>query len=111
MLRLALISRAIRGLAAAGSPRYVLRSLPRKQHEGDGTVRWGTVALLSVLLGLLMAAAHAEAKRIALVVGNGQYDKIPSLANAPRDAGAIADRLRDFGFEIIEAFDANAFAL
>src|SRR5262245_27239741 len=111
MLRLALISRAIRRLAAAAFPRFVLRSLPRKQHAGDRTVRLRAFVVLSLLHGLLTAAAPAEAKRIALVVGNGQYDKIPSLANAQRDAGAIADRLRDFGFEIIEAFDANAFAL
>jgi hypothetical protein len=53
----------------------------------------------------------AAAKSVALVVGNSRYDKIGALANPKRDAAAIADRLRDLTFEVIELFDGDRFAL
>ena len=45
------------------------------------------------------------------MIGNGHYDKLDVLANPKRDASTMADRLRDLGFEVMEAFDADAFAM
>lgn len=45
------------------------------------------------------------------MVGVQRYEKVPPLQNPLRDAAAIADRLRDRGFEVIEAFDADRFAM
>ncbi|WP_238986705.1 caspase family protein [Paracoccus sp. MKU1] len=55
----------------------------------------------------LTTLAEAEGARIALVVGNGDYQRIPALDNAVRDARDIADMLRGFGFTVQEAHDLD----
>ena len=49
-------------------------------------------------------AADAQGRRIALVIGNGNYQHtdLPKLPNPPNDAEDIAKALRGFGFEVIE---------
>ena len=49
-------------------------------------------------------AADARGQRIALVIGNGnyQYSDLPKLANPTNDAEDMARALRGFGFEVIE---------
>ena len=67
-------------------------------------------ALLSLIIMLAAVAAHcasASARQVALVIGTARYDTLPTLLNPKRDAGAVADRLRDLGFEVVEAFDAD----
>jgi len=66
-----------------------------------------------VLLGLFQAVAWPALadKRVAFVVGNARYEKLDALKNPKRDAAAIADRLKDLGFEVFELFDADAFAM
>ncbi|MEI7841904.1 MAG: caspase family protein [Gallionellaceae bacterium] len=47
----------------------------------------------------------SSGKRVALVIGNGNYqhsDSLPKLANPTHDAEDIAKALRGFGFEVIE---------
>lgn len=49
-------------------------------------------------------------KRVALVIGNGNYqysDSLPKLANPIHDAEDIAKALRGFGFEVIEKKDQS----
>ena len=41
-------------------------------------------------------------KRIAFVIGAGNYTELPSLPNARRDATVIANRLADLGFDEVE---------
>lgn len=56
------------------------------------------------------ASSHATGKRIALVIGNGNYqhtERLPKLANPPHDAEDIARALRGFGFQVIERKDLN----
>ena len=67
--------------------------------------------ILTALLLWTMALGAAEARQVALVVGIARYDNVPALTNPGRDAAAIADRLRDQGFDVVEAFDADRFAL
>src|SRR6201996_4875375 len=75
--------------------------------------------LIAAFVGLLIAVgvggpagaqAPGQEKRIALVVGDGNYDKAP-LATAANDAGLIAQTLQAAGFDVIGARDLDADAL
>jgi hypothetical protein len=48
-----------------------------------------------------IAPGHAE-KRVALVVGNSAYAKVPALPNPANDAGAVAALLTKAGFDVVE---------
>ena len=59
---------------------------------------------VGILAGATMLATCAFAyadKRIALVIGNSTYTKVPALANPGNDAKAMAASLRRLGFEVI----------
>jgi len=60
-----------------------------------------------VLLGLLLAAEPAAAKRLALVLGNSDYKAQSKLANPVNDATDIARRLEGLGFEVLLRTDAG----
>ncbi len=53
------------------------------------------------------SAQQPQEKRIALVVGDGNYEKAP-LATAANDAGLIAQTLQAAGFDVIGARDLDA---
>jgi len=57
------------------------------------------------VLSLIVASTSAFAeKRVALVIGNGQYQysaTLPSLRNPPNDARGIAKTLKELGFDLI----------
>jgi hypothetical protein len=72
-------------------------------HLNRSTYPWrqffGLKALaLCALLGLAMVPAHA--KRLALVMGNDNYQKVSKLQKAGNDADAMAQELRVAGFEV-----------
>ena len=77
----------------------------------DPVKRLASLCLGLVLLLLSARADAAEESRIALVVGIGTYAHAPELLNPPRDARAIADRLRDLGFDIDLKLDLDNRAL
>lgn len=53
---------------------------------------------------LLLAAHPAQAaKRIALVIGNNEYENVPKLLKATNDADAISKELAKLGFEVVTA--------
>lgn len=60
----------------------------------------GLIAALAVALCGLAGPAAAET-RIALVIGNSQYEKFGVLPNPQLDAEAISRSLQDVGFEVI----------
>ncbi|SFN86012.1 Uncharacterized protein, contains caspase domain [Mesorhizobium sp. NFR06] len=60
--------------------------------------------LVALALLVTLTAASAE-RRIALVLGNSQYQHAAPLANPARDAQAMAERLRGLGFEVVPGFD------
>jgi uncharacterized caspase-like protein len=81
-------------------------------------MRWVRIFLFSLSLGLLafpalldpVLAQQPQQKRIALVVGDGNYEKAP-LPTAANDAGLIAQTLQAAGFDVIGARDLDADAL
>lgn len=63
-------------------------------------------------LALVVGAAQAIAEgRIALVVGNGDYDSVPALANPGNDAAIMAAALEDAGFDVTLLLDASQLEL
>src|SRR6185437_3715724 len=59
--------------------------------------------LLLLLICLMLGAETARAdKRVAFVVGNGAYRHAISLSNPPADAKAMAEVLRNVGFDVVE---------
>jgi len=58
--------------------------------------------LFLVVTLFLSSSVFATNKRFALVIGNNDYSHLNSLANPVRDAQAIADKLKKFGFILID---------
>ncbi|MBR1281849.1 caspase family protein [Bradyrhizobium sp. AUGA SZCCT0177] len=69
------------------------------------TVRAATFVVTSIWL--LIQPALAE-NRIALVIGNGSYEKVPELPNPPRDAADIARALERLNFKVTQTKNATA---
>ena len=65
-------------------------------------------AVLGLWLVLIAAAsAHAE-RRVALVVGNSAYKHADYLPNPTKDARAMAEKLKQSGFDVVSAdYDAE----
>ena len=52
-------------------------------------------------------STNANAKRIALVIGNGAYTDAPPLKNPPNDARDMAAMLRTLGFDVTSGINVN----
>jgi uncharacterized caspase-like protein len=63
--------------------------------------------VVSCALLLAMLAAPAEARRLALVIGNDSYQNVQQLKNARADAKAIAAELKAVGFDVTLKQDLN----
>ena len=63
--------------------------------------------LLQVTAFACFANAAQAAGRVALVIGNGAYQKAPALPNPTRDAGDVADALGRLGFTVTRAMNLN----
>lgn len=89
----------------------------------DATKTWGIArARLAVLDGVQPGAeapsvtaegqiAKPATRKLALVIGNGDYRIATRLPNPPRDARLLAQQLRDIGFETIEGIDLDREAM
>ena len=71
------------------------------------------VAALLIALAVLAAThdtarAQTELRGVALVIGNGEYEHLPALANPSGDARAIEDLLDALGFETTVSTDRDA---
>ena len=60
---------------------------------------------VALLLAPSLSSSQTE-ERLALVIGNGNYEVSP-LRNPPNDARAMAAALRECGFEVIERIDSD----
>ncbi|WP_323770588.1 caspase family protein [Antarctobacter sp.] len=66
---------------------------------------------MAFLLAVLSSGPlHAE-ERIALVIGNSRYANLLTLPSAARDAGELAEHLRNVGFEVHLLTDADTDAV
>ena len=69
--------------------------------------------LAAAALCLVFSAVAASAatdhggRRVALVIGNGAYEHAPKLPNPPKDAAAIAAKLKDLGFDVVLGLDLS----
>jgi hypothetical protein len=60
-------------------------------------------AILCGLWAIALTAADARAeKRVALVIGNSDYQNASQLTNPVRDAKAISELFRTSGFDVVE---------
>lgn len=67
-------------------------------------------SLRLIILSLsLLGSIEADAadRRIALVIGNSDYASVPHLDNPKNDATAIAQHLRDLGFDVTLALNLD----
>src|SRR5689334_5490903 len=65
------------------------------------------VAVLFIASIWLVGPASAQ-NRVALVIGNGAYEKVPELPNPPRDAADMARALERLGFKVTQVKNATA---
>jgi uncharacterized caspase-like protein len=62
-----------------------------------------------ILSAFVLASVPAlAADRVALVIGNGAYQRVPALANPPRDAADIARALERLDFKATQLNNATA---
>jgi uncharacterized caspase-like protein len=65
-------------------------------------------AIVLVAAGALAQSANAQPdRRVALVIGNAQYQHAAPLANPVRDAIGVAAALNQLGFEVVVARDTD----
>ncbi|WP_246707605.1 caspase family protein [Ensifer oleiphilus] len=62
--------------------------------------------VMTIFLVLTCSQALAE-KRVALVIGNSAYQHVPQLPNPDNDAGDMAGKLKDLGFEVVVGRDLD----
>lgn len=65
------------------------------------------ICLLLVLAPSLANPAGAEGRKLALVVGNQNYQHVPGLQTPVEDAQAMSSALRDLGFEVTVLTDVG----
>lgn len=63
------------------------------------------------LVFILVAATTAHASRLALVIGNGDYQNVPSLDTPVNDAKEMATLLKELGFKVIFKSNVNRRAM
>ncbi|MCF6321049.1 MAG: caspase domain-containing protein [Rhizobiaceae bacterium] len=63
--------------------------------------------LIFALSFAFVSSAAIAAKRVALVLGNSDYDNAPTLANPRNDAEDMTEKLTSLGFEVVGGFDLN----
>ncbi|PWJ16543.1 caspase family protein [Jannaschia seohaensis] len=69
-------------------------------------MRAGVALVLAIATALWGGAVRAET-RVALVIGNSEYEAIPSLRNPENDALDIAIALEGLGFEVLLGTDLD----
>ena len=83
------------------------RAIPRRVVLDRRLRALARATIAAGCLALLASAAGAQ-QRVALVVGNNAYLRVPRLDNAVNDAVAVSDELRKFGFQVIRVVDGKA---
>jgi hypothetical protein len=63
--------------------------------------------LFAMLLTAMLFSPVLAAKRVALVIGNSNYEHVTDLLNPANDANLMERALKDAGFEVIRKNDLN----
>ena len=66
------------------------------------------IAVLIALFWSSSVAAQVAQGRVALVIGNSNYQSVPALPNPANDAFAMSESLRRLGFVVQEGIDLDA---
>jgi uncharacterized caspase-like protein len=74
--------------------------LAHAEVEGFSVSRPRIIALVAVLFGLLGQPALAD-KRVALVIGNSDYQNVAPLGNPVNDAAAMTTTFKGAGFDLV----------
>ena len=61
----------------------------------------------ALLLSTVLVCPAFAARRVALVIGNSNYDNVTDLANPANDAAVMEQALKDAGFEVIKRTDLD----
>jgi uncharacterized caspase-like protein len=70
-------------------------------------MRWGRFTFMFSAF-IVFAVPALAANRVALVIGNGAYQRVPALPNPPRDAADIAHALERLDFKVTQLNNATA---
>ena len=62
---------------------------------------------LLLLCFFITSILFSQDKRLALVIGNSNYDSLVDLKNPVNDAKLIAKTLDSLGFDVIQAYDLD----
>jgi hypothetical protein len=81
-----------------------------KGAPGGGILRLATAALLAAI-ALLALPAAAQARSLALVIGQDAYINVPALRTAVGDARAVGDQLEKMGFIVRRALNVDQRAM
>ena len=69
---------------------------------------WSTAAAAALSLALSVGSfveAATPKTRVAVIVGNGAYERIEGLPNALRDADLVSDHLKTNGYQVLDGRD------
>jgi uncharacterized caspase-like protein len=70
-------------------------------------MRHYSASILALIFVVTYLSPAGAAQRVALVIGNSDYELISALANPGNDAALMATTLREVGFEVVEATNAD----
>lgn len=65
------------------------------------------IFILALSMLFVSPSLASPEQRVALVIGNAGYATITPLRNPPNDANAVAELLREMGYEVILSLDAS----
>lgn len=89
---------------------FIAESSARFRHR-TATFRFALPFLMLAFALFVSTTGQSEAKRVALVVGNGAYSDNVALPNPVGDAKAIEAKLSALGFEVISGYDLTKAAM
>ena len=69
--------------------------------------RSSALALSFIVIFLVAGFSQPKERRLALVIGNGEYEFSGKLRNTVNDANLMASTLKELGFDVIKKTDAS----
>lgn len=79
----------------------------RRRFEAGALQARRLAMVVATTLAVALGADPAQAARLALVIGNDTYSRVPQLRNARNDARSIATELEAAGFKVTRVFDGT----